>query len=197
MPDVIRYVGITSGEVHRRIRKHCYEEKKNPHRWNWVLGLKARGLKPAGEALISGMSISEACQVEMEMISTLRGIGHPLTNISNGGLSPTVGRAVSESTRAKLRALNSGPMNPNFGKKRSAETRRKMSLSKLGKSTGPCPEHVKAYFRAIHKGKLNVGRVVSAETRAKMRAAKLGRKQSPETCAKRSLALIGNTNACK
>jgi hypothetical protein len=113
---------------------------------------------------------------EIKQIAQLRSEGYELCNITNGG----------EGTS---------------GVKRSLETRRKMSASKIGNKNGignKSRRGMKASAVAIAKMSASrKGRPAWSKGKKGILSKLYGRKQSPETCAKKSLSLMGNKNALK
>ena len=97
-------------------------------------------------------------------------------NIDNGGKA---GCRMSESTKEKLRIINTG-------KHHSEEAKRKMSESRKGRKLSAIH---KAHIGAGHKGKLH-----SEETKAKLSNAQKGLIMSEETRAKISKAMKGECN---
>lgn len=93
-------------------------------------------------------------------------------------------RAVSDETRAKMRAAR-------LGKKHSMETRAKLLGNKFAAGNKPSDETRAKRSAAMTGNKLTAGLKHSEESRAKMSASQLGRKHSAETRAKISAASLG------
>lgn len=163
LPDVIRYVGITSQKVSRRAKAHSYQSGANPHKWNWIKKLERAGKVPVCDEILTGMTIDEACSMEKGLIGSLRELGHKLVNISIGGIAPCAGRAPSTETREKLRVAL-------LGRQFSQETRLKISRALKGRKQSP--EWVLA-------GRL--ARKMTPKTRARISAAGIGRRHSTKT----------------
>lgn len=83
----------------------------------------------------------------------------------------------TEKAIQKNRAWHLGKPAWNKGKPMSEETKKRISLSKTGKKSGPCPEIRRLAISAAKKGKPNgcEGRVHNDKTREKMRLKALGR----------------------
>ena len=118
-------------------------------------------------------SPEEMLELETTILTTLDAKNDPRSfNMHNGdGKFTTLGKPVSEETRAKISAAGKGRI-------ASDEARAKM----LGR---PCSEHTRAKRSASLRG-----RKLSPEHIAKNRAAKTGVKQSPESVAKRTKIVV-------
>lgn len=113
-------------------------------------------------------------------------------------ICPTAGNRLgvklSEETKLKMSAAQSGENNPMFGKHHSEETRKKLSESTSGEKSS----HYGKHFSEEHKHKLsesksgekshNFGKHRSEETKRKISEAKMGHPVSEETRAKMSAA---------
>jgi group I intron endonuclease len=88
------------------------------------------------------------------------------------------GRKLNPEQRAKISHVQRG-------RKTSPETRKRMSLSQTGAA------HQRSEGKSLKCRLANIGREFSKETREKMAKAKTGSRQTPETIAKRSMALKG------
>ena len=127
--NAIRYVGKTNTPI-LRFRQHMTPRLlcKKSHKNSWIIGLKARSLKPVLRILQCAPEFLWA-QLECEWISRLTAQGCDLVNLTPGGDGPPC----SEKTKAILRAIN-------LGKKRgphSEETRRKISMAHTGRKLSP------------------------------------------------------------
>jgi len=107
--------------------------------------------------------------VEKCYIKSLREIGHDLINVAEGGDGGKLGELTPEGRARKIAALIGNTHTR--GTKRSIESRKQQS------------ESARRYF-AEHP-----------EASARSGASRLGIKQSDETCAKKSAALIGQKTA--
>lgn len=85
-PARVRYVGKTACSLATRLRRHLNEARRGlkAHRYHWIRGLLADGVRPAIE-LIELCSASEWQAREKHWIAELRAKCHPLTNTGPGG----------------------------------------------------------------------------------------------------------------
>jgi len=148
-----------------RLRQHINDKQAN-YRTNWIKSLKKHNLLP---------TIHEVAKVPRESIDHwerfwiqyFRSAGAKLTNLTNGGKAPLLGRSLTEEHRKKIGEANRG-------KKRSAEfcadvTRRN--------KTRKLSEKEKNRLRTVF-----LGRKHTEESKRKMSDALGGRKRSPEFC---------------
>lgn len=115
-----RYIG-KADKPQARFKEHLRKSlEDNPHKKNWILSLRARGLEPV-VAVLREVPIAcwEAC--ERWYISQYRMCGFDLTNVLEGGETPPV---------------LPGDKNPMFGKKHSVESREKMRRNRTGLTAG-------------------------------------------------------------
>lgn len=101
----IRYVGVTV-DLSRRLENHLFQKEKT-HKYNWICGLRKRGLRPVIEELerIPAANLQEWQEAERFWIAYLRSLGFKLMNHSAGGFSGCAGLKRSEETKAKLSAI--------------------------------------------------------------------------------------------
>jgi len=116
--------------------------------------------------------------------------GAPLRGKS-GAETPNFGKAMSEATKQKLRAANSGENNPNWGIPRSSETKAKIAEAN---KTNPWrgKKHTPAAIAKIAAA--STGRPVSEETRLKRSIALKGREISTAQRLQISRTLSGEGN---
>lgn len=125
--------------------------------------------------------MSENCALTLERIAIhhYKSLGHPLTNLTDGG-GGTSGWKHSDETRKTISDKGKGrkptekqllALRINDGKPFSDETRRKMSDAKLGKPRGPMAQEVKDKISASH-----MGIRPSEETLVKLRESHLGQR---------------------
>jgi hypothetical protein len=109
----------------------------------------------------TGLTESEAHEIEMKQIIFWREAGIELANLTMGGEGQT-GRVVSAETRQRISQAQIGKKrywrNPYHQKRmveaaRTPEARAKQSLARLGKKTGPRPPHVMEALLAANLGK--------------------------------------------
>lgn len=129
LENIVRYVGITSVPLPRRLREHLKAKKRNnTHKFHYIQQLKALQLKPLIELVVDGLSQEEACKLEIELIAKYRNeVGVKLLNISHGGFTP------SEETRQKMSEANSGSNHYNYGKSLSTEHKKAVSDALKGR----------------------------------------------------------------
>lgn len=129
----IRYIGITSENLSKRLGKHVYEAKtggKN-YRCNWIRSLLKENIKPEIHLLDSLPSWEDACKSEIQTIKELREIGYRLVNGTDGG-EGSVGFKHTEESKAKLSAAMKGKQT-RLGKQHSDETKTKISAAHTGR----------------------------------------------------------------
>ena len=78
-----KYVGI-SFDANQRYRGHI-RDKSDTHKARWIRKLLCEGKRPVLSIIHLDVSIEEAKKREIELISEYRKLGHPLTNITDGG----------------------------------------------------------------------------------------------------------------
>lgn len=162
----IRYVGITSESLDRRLTNHCSAAKRNPTRpvCAWINHLAADQMVPLIEALEEVSSGEEAYAREVHWISTLRAEGKPILNCTDGGLG-WAGHTHSPEARRKISKANRG-------KPISAQQRQRQSMAMTGRK-----------LTEDHKAKVSIaakGRKISDMTCARMSEARTG-VPSPKT----------------
>lgn len=126
----VRYIGITSQPIEARLRGHLKTDRSNPHKDRWIKKVISTGARVEIVPYAIGLPLEEACNLEIFVIAQLRGLNHPLTNISNGGESVMLGRIPffsSEHKRNISQAKLGVPRNP-F----SSEHRKNLSQALIG-----------------------------------------------------------------
>ena len=116
--------------------KRPYSKQENRRSKNWVSVVKEHGYTV--DVLAHWDSKEDAFEHEKVLISTFRDMGHPLVNLTDGGIG-TKGFKQTKESIAKM-------IIHHIGVKRSLETKQKMSLAKLGKT----PNHKK--YKCIECG---------------------------------------------
>lgn len=160
-PNKPFYIGKGTGKRAWVHLAACKRSRSPSLFYQWLRGLFASGRTPVVRLLHVGMTNTEACDKEIELISRWGRIDRKtgcLTNQTDGGEGAT-GWVCSPELRVKRSEARKG-------KPLSLETRAKLSESRRGKTHGP-------------------------EARAKISEAGRGRIPSPETLAKRSKSLRG------
>lgn len=97
-----------------------------------------------------------------------------------GAKNAWYGKHLSEETKEKIRAANSGPNNPNYGKHLSEETKEKIHNTKIGPKN---PMYGKC-LSDEHKNKIrlaNIGKHHTEETKRRISEAQKGRARPEET----------------
>ena len=203
-----RYIGLTGKTVEERLRKHfqvATSGRKTPF-YDWLR--KQNRDEVIADVLNWVDRREELGQAEIDWIAYLRREGHPLLNLSDGGLGPT-GVEWTAEMREAARARSTGRKGlsrfgeaaPFFGHKHTEVQRLKWSADRRGKGVGqdnpnfgrfgdqhPSYGHTmsaearkKLSEQRRGTGNPNYGRTASAETRAKMSAARKGRPM-PSSC---------------
>ena len=174
---LLRYVGKSTSGLSRpraHLRPSVCAKERN-YKSNWIRQLAASGLKPNIVVIQAFDSAELLYRAEQRWISHLRGNGHPLTNLTDGGPG-SFGLTASVETRAKLSIAR-------LGRRFSEEHKQNMR--------GPKSREHRAKIAAFHRGlrhstetkeklsKANLGKVLAAVTRAKISDSLLGRSFSP------------------
>lgn len=196
-----RYVGLTTKPAQVRLRQHWKQaeaERKTPF-YDWLR--KQDRDDVVADYLDWADELDELGEAEIAWIALLRQEGHPLLNLSAGGLGPTGVEWTAEmrqaaSVRATGRKIPSrfGEANPFYQREHSPEQRAKWSAARKGTNVGPAnPNYGK--FGADHPG---FGHVMSEEARARLSQSRtgagnpnFGRRASQETRAKMSAVRKG------
>lgn len=213
-----RYVGLTTKSVEIRLKQHfkiARSGRKTPF-YDW---LRAHHLDDViADELDSVKGIEELGQAEIDWIELLRRYGHPLLNLSQGGLGPMgvewtaeMREAASIRSTGRKGLSRFAENNPFYGRSHSPERRAQWSKLRKGKNTGTeNPNYGKfgedhpSFGHSISEearerlaeqrrgpGNPNYGRRASEETRAKMAAVRKGR---PMPSSRRSAHTRHHTN---
>jgi hypothetical protein len=165
-PARCRYIGVTSGTLEHRLRRHINEAvggKLDNFRCRWLRKLLAAGRKPTITVLqlieqhATVDTWSQACELERLCIKLYRLAGHQLTNSTEGG-EGMLGWKPSPETRERMSAArqNLGPAlrakvaAALRGRTRSQETRRKLSAANKGKTLS---KEARSKIGTAHRGK--------------------------------------------
>jgi hypothetical protein len=178
--DVLRYVGKSSTGLTRPQQFGSHSGRC----LNWIKSLAVAGLKPTVvvlEDLGPQVTMVQLNDAERRCIAYARTcLGADLTNLTDGGDGPMVGRKHTVEAKARISAANKVSMLGNQNRRGTSQTdaaKAKISTSKIGK---PRSVETRAKIAAGHRGK-----PLSAETREKLSAVRKGRKQSAEHIANR------------
>lgn len=90
--NIVRYVGITSFPLDKRLKEHLYDSKRsNPHKYYWIQNLKKQNFKPKIILIQDNLLEEQACSLEVSLISLMRFLlGDKLINIHPGGNKPPI-----------------------------------------------------------------------------------------------------------
>lgn len=215
---VYRYVGLTTKAVRIRLRQHvklARSGRKTPF-YDWLRSHDGDGV--VADELVRVEGLDDLGQAEIDWIESLRREGHPLLNLSQGGLGP-MGIEWTADMREAARIRSTGRKgvsrfaeeNPFYGRTHDVELRAQWSEVRKGQNAGPDnPNYGK--FGEAHPsfghvvseqtrrilaeqkrgvGNPNFGRRASDETRAKMSAV---RKGQPQPSSRRSAHTRYHTN---
>ncbi|MBT0993833.1 NUMOD3 motif protein [Cellulomonas sp. DKR-3] len=213
-----RYVGMTESTAVRRFARHranARAGRRTPF-YDWLR-------KYDGGAVVDELELVRTTRqdlglAEMRWIADLRGAGHRLLNLTDGGLGPS-GVVWSDEQREAARVRSTGrkgvsrpgALNPFYGARHTAEQRARWSRDRAGTNAGEAnpnygkfgPEHPSYGHTMSEEARLalsearkgagnpNFGKSASAETRAKMSAARRGR---PMPSSRRSAHTRYHTN---
>lgn len=200
-----RYVGLTTKTITRRKSEHfkvAGRGRKTPFA-DWLQKLPDREAAYFHSLeLVASEDLADLGEAEVRWIDKLRGEGHRLLNLNDGGLGnhgyvwtdEQRAAAVVRHTGRKRPDIGSGPDHPSWGTKRSAETRARMSEQRKGMNSGASNPNF-GKFGPDHPA---FGRKLSAETRERLSEQKkgarnpnFGKVMSDEDKKKRSDALKG------
>lgn len=215
---VYRYVGLTTKSAKVRLRQHvkiARSGRKTPF-YDWLRVHEGDDVVVDLLETIDGLD--RLGQAEIEWIKSLREQGHPLLNLSEGGLGP-MGIEWTTEMREAARIRSTGRKgvsrfaaeNPFYRRTHAAEQRAKWARTRKGQNAGPAnpnfgkfgmdhpsfghtmsPEaREKLAEQRRGKGNPNYGRRASDETRAKMSVVRKGR---PKPSSKRSAHTRYHTN---
>jgi len=166
-----KYVGITSGDLNKRLIKHMHDIKrescKNKHKKNWLSKYKDSIII---EQIDTAVDVDDLKQKEILYIRKYRDIGIDLVNATDGG-DGSYGFKHSEEVIKKM----SGENNHMYGKKHTSEwieDARKRIPHNKGIKTG-----IPSWNRGIP---------CSDDVKEKIRGKKLGKKDSDETRIRKS-----------
>ncbi len=213
-----RYVGLTTRTAEVRFRQHlkiARSGRKAPF-YDWLRA--HQGDEFDVDLLDCVEGLGDLGRAEIFWIRLLRQDGHPLLNLSEGGLGP-MGVEWTAEMREAARIRSTGrkgvsrfaDANPFYGKTHAAEQRAKWSRTRRGRNSGtdnpnfgkfgidhPSFGHVMSQEaretlskQRQGEGNPNYGRRASDETRAKMSAVRKGR---PRPSSKRSAHTRYHTN---
>jgi hypothetical protein len=198
---VYRYVGLTTKTVGVRLKQHvkvARSGRKTPF-YDWLRVHDGDDIVADELERVEGLE--ELGRAEIAWIESLRREGHPLVNLSLGGLGP-MGIDWTAEMREAARIRSTGRKgvsrfaedNIFYGRSHGAEQRAKWSELRKGQNAGPeNPNYGK--FGAAHP---SFGRVMSEQARAKLSKQRrgvgnpnFGLKASDETRAKMSAVRKG------
>lgn len=184
----VRYIGVTK-RAKQRYSQHVYR-RVTSHKGNWILSLRARGLKPEF-FVIREVPFSERETAEVETILQYRENGARLTNATAGGRGML---NASQETREKISRKSKGHVLSEEGRRKvsearratktSEEAKRKQSAAKKGK---PLTEETKRKM-----SEARTGRVFSEESKRKISEAHKGMRHSEETKRKMSAKWVAD-----
>ena len=91
--DKIRYIGITKGTLHRRLKRHLYDVRIN-HRTCWIKKLKNKNEIPIIELIHENINQEEALLYEKKYILLFKSFGAKLVNSNDGGVLGNVKKGI-------------------------------------------------------------------------------------------------------
>ena len=203
--EATRYIGMAL-DPNSRLQGHLRDAEKGveTHCCNWIRKLARKGQLPRMLIMAEAQTKKQACQYERALIESYRGMGHDLTNMTEGGEggvsseeirkkigAKALGRVHSEESRKKIseglrRNYENNPAaraargKATRGKHRSEETRRKIGESNKGRV---CTDQMK---EAIRRSRL--GKPLSPEHRERIALSNTGGKRTEEQKVRMSAA---------
>ena len=215
---VYRYVGLTTRSVEIRLRQHvkvARSGRKTPF-YDWLRVHDGDDI--VADVLDRVEGLEDLGRAEIVWIESLRREGHPLLNLSQGGLGP-MGIEWTAEMREAARIRSTGRKgvsrfsedNPFYGRSHNPEQRARWSKSRKETNVGPenpnygrfgedhpsfghvMSEQARQRLAEERRGpgNPNYGRRASEETRAKMSAVRKGR---PMPSSRRSAHTRHHTN---
>ena len=196
-----RYVGLTTKSAKIRLRQHvkvARSGRKTPF-YDWLR--VHDGDRVVVDDLDRVEGLEELGRAEIEWIERLRMCGHPLLNLSQGGLGP-MGIEWTAEMREAARIRSTGRKgvsrfaedNPFYGRTHGAAQRAKWSKLRKGRNGGPDNPN----YGKIGENHPSFGHVMSQEARQRLaeqrrgvRNPNYGRKARDETRAKMSAVRKG------
>lgn len=176
-----RYVGLTTKTITRRKSEHfgsAERGRKTPFA-DWLRKFPDREAAYFQSLeIVQSEDIADLGKAEERWISRLRGDGHRLLNLNDGGLGnhgyvwteEQRAAAVIRHTGRKRTDVPTGPDHPSWGTKRSAESRARMSAQRKGMNAGAANPN----FGRFGEDHPAFGRKLSPETRARLSEQKRG-----------------------
>lgn len=82
--DEVRYIGLTSLKLDKRLSVHIRKAVKHLNNTNlsaWIRELLAKGLKPKIVAIMETNDKEAAYEAELTLIQAFKLVGHPLLNM--------------------------------------------------------------------------------------------------------------------
>ena len=131
----LRYVGKTERTPQIRLNSHYHyavrHKRKPTHKDKWICQLAKQGLKPLAVVLWEGDDRDLLAQDEIFWIRYFRGMGCPLTNLTDGG-EGCFGYKHTAEAKARMSAAKKGCLSAMKGKKHTKEARLLVSRAKTG-----------------------------------------------------------------
>ena len=182
----VRYVGLTTLSLSKRLSLHISETKKKSGRFSvlWMRKLLAEGFKP----LISLIESDVSPDREEYWITQFNSSGAKLTNMATGGECGAVGVIRSEHVRAKMSAAQKGNKRRQ-GQINTDEHNKKIAIALTGNKNSKgiiISDKVKQKIRQSL-----MGHTVSQDTRDKISVSLTGRKRSEESIRKTAASNTG------
>lgn len=116
-PDAIRYIGWCICDIRLRLADHIRDTHSGDRRYvhNWIRAVLSRGAAVEVKLLEVVTKDESYREAEKKWIRWHRWLGHPLTNLTEGG-DGTLGWNPSNEFREKMRVRSLGRNNPMYGK---------------------------------------------------------------------------------
>ncbi len=182
--EEIRYVGLTTQGIKKRLKQHLIEKRHHGHYTHWMGKLRRLGLSPRIE-VVQEVPREWVAQAEVYWISHFRDRGCRLVNGTDGG-EGTFGWKPTEETKDKIRQKSLLKMQ---------DPARREAVSKVHKGKKISVEHRALLSAATTKRWVEWranGSYTRPETRAKLSAIATGRPKSDETRRRLSVAIRGH-----
>lgn len=190
-----RYIGITGLNLFQRLSSHVCE-KADFRKSRWIQKMLDNNQRPEIVPYCVGLIESEAKQLEIQVIYSLRQAGVDLVNSGDGGEGVTM----TPEVRQKIGAANTGNKYC-LGRKMSLETRKKIGDAHRGRRASAQARERMSVSRLGNKNSVGnknaLGKKQSPEHIEKLAATRRGRKQSPEHIEKRVAAIRGKKHQKK
>lgn len=149
-----RYVGKTVQRLSKRLYKHKYDKRKNPsYKNSWLIQLEGKGLlNELNIELIEECDVSVLNDREIFWIAKLKGDGHKLTNMTEGGDVGSLGHKHTDEAIKKISEAGKRRK----GYKHTDEAKKNISKSLIGNDRHKGCNHSEETKKQISESKKGI-----------------------------------------